>query len=170
MVIKKLKLNSIFPADYNPRVIGEIERNYLSQCLDLFGPIEPIIVNESTLNIVGGHQRYSLLLEKGVIETDCVIVSLSDEEEKALNLTLNNVSIQGKFSDMTDVLLKSVKEYKVDNLFDKLGFSILEKELEKQIVKNGREKLNPKEVKCPCCDMKWEYDERDCIDISTLDQ
>ena len=49
-----------------------------------------MIWNEVTGNIVGGHQRYKVLLAEGVTEIDCVVVHIEDpQDEKALNIALN---------------------------------------------------------------------------------
>ena len=96
---KKLKLNKIKQAEYNPRVISPEAMAGLKESINRFGCVEPIIVNvRSGRNvIVGGHQRYEALVSQGVTECVCVTVDLSIKEEKALNLTLNNPAIQGEF-------------------------------------------------------------------------
>ena len=49
--------------------------------------------NEVTGNIVGGHQRYKVLLAEGVTEVDCVVVHIENpQEEKALNIALNKAT------------------------------------------------------------------------------
>lgn len=97
--IKKLPLADMNPAPYNPRVIDAKARKGLSNSIDEFGLVEPIIYNSQTGNIVGGHQRYSLLKEKNVAETDVVIVDLPLDKEKALNIALNHHGITGKFDE-----------------------------------------------------------------------
>ena len=47
-----------------------------------------MIWNEVTGNIVGGHQRYKVLLAEGVTEIDCVVVHIEDPlDEKAVSYT-----------------------------------------------------------------------------------
>jgi len=59
--------------------------------------VEPIVWNKRTGNIVGGHQRYKVLLDMGMREVDCVVVDLDETKEKALNLALNK--IQGDWDE-----------------------------------------------------------------------
>ena len=43
-----------------------------------FGYVEPIVWNKRTGNIVGGHQRYKILIDMGMQEVDCVVVDLDE--------------------------------------------------------------------------------------------
>lgn len=43
--------------------------------IDKFGVLEPLVWNETTGNLVGGHQRFKILKDKGLKEVDvCVVV------------------------------------------------------------------------------------------------
>ncbi len=101
--VKTFRLSELNPAAYNPRVMSDSAREGLAKSLEKFGCVEPIIVNvrggENV--IVGGHQRYSILLEKHgpSHRCTCVAVDLSEPDEKLLNLSLNNPHIQGEFSN-----------------------------------------------------------------------
>ena len=92
MEIRKMKLSELTPAEYNPRVElkpGDQEWEALDESIDNFGYVEPIVWNERTGNIVGGHQRRNVLLAPGVEEEDISVVNLSSEDEKILNVLLN---------------------------------------------------------------------------------
>ena len=55
-----------------------------------FGYVDPVIWNEVTGNIVGGHQRYKVLVSEGATEIDCVVVHIENPQmKKALNIALN---------------------------------------------------------------------------------
>ena len=63
--VNKSKLN---PALYNPRKDlkpGDIEYEKLKKSILAFGEVDPIIWNEKTGNIVGGHQRFKVLRDIG---------------------------------------------------------------------------------------------------------
>ena len=73
METKVMRLSEIKPAEYNPRVkLSEKDFEYkaLRESITQFGLVVPLIVNERTGNLVGGHQRLSVLLEQGVEETE----------------------------------------------------------------------------------------------------
>ena len=101
MEIRKIPIEKLNPAAYNPRKDlqpGDPEYEKLKRSMQEFGYVEPIVWNKRTGNIVGGHQRYKVLLDMGMSEVDCVVVDLDETKEKALNLALNK--IQGDWDDL----------------------------------------------------------------------
>jgi DNA modification methylase len=107
MVIRKVPVADINPAQYNPRKDlkpGDVAYEKLKRSMTEFGYVEPIIWNEETGNIVGGHQRYKVLIEEGHAEVECVVVKLSPEKEKALNVALNKVTGDWEFEALADLI------------------------------------------------------------------
>jgi len=95
MKIEKIKIEKLNPAEYNPRKDlkpGDPEYEKLKNSILTFGYVEPVLWNKRTGNIIGGHQRYKVLVELGEKEIDCVVVDMDSENEKALNIALNKVS------------------------------------------------------------------------------
>lgn len=95
MVIEKKNTKDLLPADYNPRKDlkpGDKEYEKLKRSIEQFGYVEPVIWNKTTGRVVGGHQRLKVLIDMGMSEVDCVVVELSEEKEKALNVALNKIS------------------------------------------------------------------------------
>jgi len=89
MIIEKRKISELNPAPYNPRKSDVTQEANLKASLEKFGVVDPIIFNKQTGNIVGGHFRVRELKKLGVEEVDCVILDLSPEDEKELNIRLN---------------------------------------------------------------------------------
>jgi DNA modification methylase len=95
VLIKSLPITSLKPADYNPRKDlqpGDPEYEKLKRSLTEFGYVEPVIFNQTTGRVVGGHQRLKVLADLGHTDVDCVIVELDETREKALNVALNKIS------------------------------------------------------------------------------
>lgn len=96
------RLIDLNPAEYNPRIPlkpGMPAYEKLRRSIEDFGAVEPIIWNQRTDTVVGGHQRLQVLtdiaIDKGEIETattDVVVVDLPKKKEKALNLALNKIT------------------------------------------------------------------------------
>lgn len=122
--MERLKINRLVPAEYNPRVITRAALQDLAASLDEFGVVQPIVWNERTGNVVGGHQRLKVLLARGEIDVDCVVVDLPVEKEKALNVVLNNGHAQGEFTDALQVILADLKVV-VPELLSKLNLGVL---------------------------------------------
>jgi len=98
MNIVKMPIADLKPAAYNPRVQlkkGDAEYEKLKRSIENFGYVEPVIFNKTTGNVVGGHQRLTVLRDMGETEIECVVVELDANKEKALNVALNR--IQGEW-------------------------------------------------------------------------
>lgn len=94
MEFKKLKIDALIPASYNPRKKlkpGDAEYEKIKNSITEFGYVDPIIVN-SDMTIIGGHQRWSVLKALGYDEVDCVVIKIDKTKEKALNIALNKVT------------------------------------------------------------------------------
>lgn len=107
MRIEKIPVTKIKPAKYNPRKDlkpGDPAYEKLKRSMTEFGYVEPIIWNEETGNIVGGHQRYKILLEEGHTEVECVVVKLPADKEKALNVALNKVTGDWEVKALAELL------------------------------------------------------------------
>ncbi|AVU90211.1 DNA modification methylase [Listeria monocytogenes] len=95
MIIEKIKVEQLIPADYNPRKDlqpGDSEYEKIKRSLEEFGYVDPVIWNKTTGRVVGGHQRLKVLASMGRTEVECVVVELDEEKEKALNVALNKIS------------------------------------------------------------------------------
>ncbi len=94
MQIEKVKVEQLKAAAYNPRKElkpGDAEYEKLKRSITEFGYVEPVIWNKQTGNVVGGHQRLTVLKNLGATEVDCVVVDLDEQREKALNIALNKI-------------------------------------------------------------------------------
>ena len=119
MELEKIKITDIYPADYNPRKITENQKTKLKNSIDNFGIVEPILINLHNNRIIGGHQRFDVLLDQYILDNDLYaelnLLKLNDsygwvfpdndknldseDMEKALNLVLNNTKVQGTFDE-----------------------------------------------------------------------
>lgn len=123
--ILRKKLSELKAAPYNPKFQNEVEKAGLTESLEKFGYVEPIVWNQRTGNIIDGHQRYFILLEKGVEDVEVVAIDVSIEKEKQLNITLGNKHIAGSYiEDKLQSLLKEIQ--KDDNaIFQSLNMNDL---------------------------------------------
>lgn len=123
-----LPLAKLIPSPYNPRKISDDSKAGLRASIDKFGLVQEIVVNRRTMHIVGGEQRASVLRERGDVDVPVTLVDLSDDEEKALNVTLNNPHIQGEFDGDLGKLLGDVDKALLTGLrTDELVSSLAEK-------------------------------------------
>lgn len=108
MEIIQIPIERINPTPYNPRVDlqpGDSEYEKLKRSLMEFGFVEPLVWNERTCNLVGGHQRFKVLVnDMGATEVEVSVVDLDETREKALNIALNKISGDWDREKLKDLL------------------------------------------------------------------
>lgn len=105
--IQKMNLKDIEPAEYNPRIsLNENDEEYqkIKNSIEQFGYVDPIIYNEYTNKIVGGHQRYTVLRDLGYETADVSVVYMDKQNEMALNVALNKVEGEWDRDKLREVL------------------------------------------------------------------
>ncbi len=112
--MRVLPIDELKPAPYNPRtVLRPTDPAYrkLEASLREFGLVEPLIWNEKTGYVVGGHARLRILRDLGVQQVAVSVVRLTPAREKALNVVLNNREAQARFdTDLLADLLTELEE------------------------------------------------------------
>lgn len=185
MEIEHIKITDLKPAEYNPRRISDEDYRKLKNSISTFGLVDPIIVNLKNMHIVGGHQRYDVLLDEhmldndflaelpmiklgdvGFVFTDTELSIRDDDHEKALNLALNKIS--GEWDN--DKLAEVLEELELSSIdiqltgFDDLELTELQFENDIQYDddisdSDLSEDIIPKEVKkiiCPYCGKEFD--------------
>ena len=115
MEFKKLKINDLKPAAYNPRKAlkpGDKEYEKIKKSISEFGYVDPIIVNDD-MTVIGGHQRLTVLKDLGYTEIDCVVISIDKTKEKALNIALNKITGEWNKNLLAD-LIKDLQDSDFD--------------------------------------------------------
>ena len=158
--ITTIKITDIVPARYNPRKISNNEYNKLSYSINEYGLVDPIIIHLTNNHIIGGHQRYDVLMEEYMngnnnyevlllIKRGDIGWAFPDEtlhvkdlnHEKSLNLILNKVQgewdldkIEDLFNDLSveglDLKLTGFDKQEVKDLFKNVDVSGFGEELE----------------------------------------
>lgn len=109
MEIRRIPISEINPSPYNPRKDlkpGDPLYERLKKSIDEFDLVEPLVWNEVTGNLVGGHQRLKVLIERGETGVEVSVVRLDPVKEKALNLALNKIQGDWDYPKLKDLLLE----------------------------------------------------------------
>lgn len=123
---QELNRSQIKGADYNPRTLSTDAEKRLRRSLKTNGLVEPLIWNEQTGNLVGGHQRLKILdqLHKDQNYSITVaVINVDIKQEKKLNIALNNQTLQGEYDASS--LSKLIEEIGLDEI-DDTGFNLAE--------------------------------------------
>ena len=99
--LRVLPLSELKPAPYHPRrPLAPTAPAYrkLRASVAAFGPVDPLVWNEPTGHVVGGHVRLRVLEDLGCAAAPVSVVRLPEAHERALNVALNNTKAQGRFA------------------------------------------------------------------------
>lgn len=167
MDIRIIPIEQLNPAPYNPRQDlqpGDLAFEKLKRSLNEFGCVEPIVWNQRTGNVVGGHQRLKVLIESGAAEVEASVVDLDPDREKALNLALNKIT--GAWDDVllaellqeldgseVDALLSGFDREEIDGLLAALD---TEADLGDFFCDAPENEKAPKTTVCPFCGKEHE--------------
>lgn len=114
-----IKRSQIKFADYNPRKIDKSNQDKLINAIKDHGLIEPVVWNQRTGVLVGGHQRLTaadMIYNSKDYDVPVAIIDVDERTEKKLNVQLNNPSMQGSW-DLDELLKLST-----DVSFGDMGF------------------------------------------------
>ncbi len=137
--MKKIKIEKLKLAKYNPRIINEEQLNKLKNSIKEFGMVQPIVINKD-FTVISGHQRIKALESLGLEEVEFIQLDLNAKKEKALNLAMNK--IDGEWD--TEKLFEIIDDLSGDDELDLTGFN--EKEIS-LILDNGIDIEENNEIK-----------------------
>ena len=160
--MKMVTIDEIAPSPDNPREISPDAFEGLRASLARFGCIELMVVNQRTMKIVGGHQRYKVLRDAGVKRVPVILVDLDKTNARLLNISLNNPAIQGAWTSAVIKQLEGLRE-QIGDEFDALCLDELRKEVSVLDVEpvNGSAMQNARDAivddirECPRCGHVW---------------
>jgi hypothetical protein len=101
-VHRLINRKSIKKAKYNPRKMDKAEAQNLKHSLEEFGLCEPLVFNERTGTLVGGHQRLAILDKDHATkdyEIGVAVIDVDLATEKRLNIWLNQSAAQGSWDN-----------------------------------------------------------------------
>jgi hypothetical protein len=164
--IETVSFDDVYPFKDNPRKIKSNRFTALRKSLERFGYVDLIVWNKRSGNIVGGHQRFKILVEQGIKEAKMIVVDMSEQEEISANITLNNPNIEGEWDEPISELLNHLENVEpaffVDGNFDNLRDAV-----EKMSTVENDEDVD---TECPCCSYRWIVTDEDALVLSKEEQ
>lgn len=131
-IMERVLRSSIKPHPKNPRVITDSAKKKLKDKMLEVGLLQPLIINKTTGYLLSGHQRLASMdsLEKykdgkNDYYLDVAMVDLSEKEELAMIVFLNNASAAGSW----DIDMLAELNFDLGTSFDDMGFDKLDVDL-----------------------------------------
>ena len=92
LTVEYLPIGDLKPDLFIPRRISDEELEALTRSIQQFGLVDPIIVRRADLTVIGGHQRLVAARRLGYDAVPVVLVDLSQEQARLLNVALNKIA------------------------------------------------------------------------------
>lgn len=148
--ITKVKISKLNPAPYNPRKWSDEAIKQLTESIQEFGLVDPVLVNSSDARqdvVIGGHFRLKVARDLGIKEVPVVYIDVPDiEREKELNIRLNKNLGDWDYemlSEFDETLLSTIgfDSQELDEIFDMVVDEPETFDLEKELNKLGIDKI-----------------------------
>jgi DNA modification methylase len=148
--ITKVKISKLNPAPYNPRKWSDEAIKQLTESIQQFGLVDPILVNSSDARkdvVIGGHFRLKVAKDLGIKEVPVVYIDIPDvEREKELNIRLNKNLGDWDYemlSEFDETLLTTIgfDSQELDEIFDMVVDEPETFDLERELNKLGIDKI-----------------------------
>ena len=107
----------------NPRAHDDKNLTSIIASLRDYGQVEPLVVQRSSMMVVGGNARLQSMKHLGWSTAACVVLEMTDDKARKLSIALNRTGELAGWND--EVLAKHLMELSVIEDFDpeSLGFS-----------------------------------------------
>ena len=85
-------IDDLRPDPANPRRISDAELDSLTRSIRQFGFVDPVIARLEDKSVIGGHQRLLAARRLGLASVPVILLDLSGDQARLLNLALNRIS------------------------------------------------------------------------------
>lgn len=159
--VKKCLLSSLKFDDKNARKHDKKNLKSIKDSLDKFGQVEPLVVQKSTMKVIGGNGRLEAMKDLGWKDCDIALIDIDNDKAKALGLALNRSAELAEWDD--DNLKELLSELDAEG-WDLEGLGWNSDDLNKPLKDiNGVKELDENEFssfdhKCPKCGFEFDGD------------
>jgi ParB-like chromosome segregation protein Spo0J len=125
---KKVLLTELVFDDFNARRHGAKNKQVIKKSLESFGQVEPLVVQKTTMKVLGGNARLEVMQSLGWTTCDVVLVDLDEDRQKALAVMLNRAGETAEWDK--DTLKNTLQDLDLSGWdLDAIGFDELDLKL-----------------------------------------
>jgi len=92
MEITKIAIETLSEDPNNVRLHNERNMESIRSSLTNFGQVEPLVVQRSTMRVIGGNGRLRAMRDLGWQEASCALIDIDDARARALGIVLNRTA------------------------------------------------------------------------------
>ena len=119
--IRTVPLDTLHPDPSNVRTHGPQNLESIVASLKRFGQAEPLVVQQRTGRLIGGHGRLQAMKQLGWAACEIVELDLDDLQATSLAIALNRTAELAGWDEAN--LAKLLQELKAEDALDGVGFS-----------------------------------------------
>ncbi len=120
VLYRRAKIADLHEDDRNARRHGKKNLQSIRQSMEVFGQVEPLVVQAGTGKVIGGNGRLSVMRDLGWTECQIAEVSVDDQQASALGLALNRTAELAEWDE--SVLCDILKSIDDGSLLQSTGF------------------------------------------------
>jgi DNA modification methylase len=121
MEVRRVLLETLSFWPQNARKHGPVNHEAIKKSLAKFGQAEPLVVQASTMQVIGGNGRLAAMREIGWTECDVVELDIDDAKAVALGVALNRTAELAEWDE--PVLAEILKSLDASGELDGVGFT-----------------------------------------------
>lgn len=117
--VEQIPLEALVEDPHNARVHDKKNMDAILASLELYGQVEPLVIQKNTGIVIGGNGRLGAMRKLGWKEADAVVIDVDDAKAKGLSVALNRTGELAKwdFQKLGDLF----REFEVSNSLSALA-------------------------------------------------
>lgn len=109
VIYRRVSIDDVIEDPANARKHGEVNLKSIETSLRLYGQVEPLVVQRSTMKVIGGNGRLKVMRKLGWTEVDIADTEIDNVGAAALGIVLNRTAELAEWNnDVLDSVLREI--------------------------------------------------------------
>ena len=109
VIYRRVSINDVIEDPANARKHDDVNLKSIETSLRLYGQVEPLVVQRSTMKVIGGNGRLKVMRKLGWTEVDIADTEIDNSGAAALGIVLNRTAELAEWNnDVLDSVLRTI--------------------------------------------------------------
>ena len=109
VIYRRVSIDDVIEDPANARKHGDVNLKSIETSLRLYGQVEPLVVQRSTMKVIGGNGRLKVMRKLGWTEVDIADTEIDNAGAAALGIVLNRTAELAEWNnDVLDSVLREI--------------------------------------------------------------
>ena len=110
VIYRRVSIDDVIEDPVNARKHGDVNLKSIETSLRLYGQVEPLVVQRSTMKVIGGNGRLKVMRKLGWTEVDIADTEIDNASAAALGIVLNRTAELAEWNnDILDSVLREIE-------------------------------------------------------------